>query len=191
MRIGWLALIALLCAPVAHAQFKWVDADGRVGYGDKPPAGAHDIEPLDGYLKGVRPDPLAQLPFGLQRTVRQFPVTLYTMANCPGCDTGRGMLKARAVPFSERTVASADDVQALKKLTGGDRVPAVAVGARILVGFNSADWEDALDLAGYPRAGQLPPDWKWPEPTPLAPPAPAQAAAPAPDAPAAGGNAPN
>ena len=191
MQIGRLtAALALLCVQAAHAQFKWVDADGRIGYGDKPPASAHDIERLEGYVKGVRPDPQSQLPFQLQRTIQQFPVTLYTMGNCAGCDAGRALLKARSVPFVERTVATTDDAQALKKLTGGDQLPAFQVGTRMLIGFNSATWDDALDLAGYPRSSQLPPDWKWPEPAPLAAAPPAPAATP-PAAPVNPGNAPD
>jgi len=37
-----LALLAVLCvaAPVSSEVYRWVDADGRVQYGDQPPAGA-------------------------------------------------------------------------------------------------------------------------------------------------------
>jgi hypothetical protein len=167
MRFSRLAIVSLLFASVAHAQFKWVDASGRVGYGDKPPAGAHDIEALGGYVKGGPRDPLARLPFQLQRTIHDFPVTLYTMSECGGCDTGRSLLKARAVPFSERTVRSADDAAALKKLSGGDRLPVFQIGSRTVTGFNADEWDEALDLAGYPRTNQLPADWTWPAPTPL------------------------
>jgi glutaredoxin len=176
-----LASLALIVfAPLAGAQFKWVDADGRVGYGDKPPAGAHDIESLQGVAKGAPRDPLASLPYQLQRTIRDFPVTLYTMSDCSACDTARALLKERAVPFAEKTVATSEDVQALKRLTGSDLLPAVQVGAQAITGFNRASWDEKLDLAGYPRTSQLPADWVWPSPAPLtqARPAPAAAAAP-------------
>jgi len=177
MRSGWLAIVLIVCAPLAGAQFKWVDASGRVGYGDKPPAGAHDIERLEGVVKGVKRDPQAALPYQLQSTIRDFPVTLYTMAGCAGCNAGRSLLRARALPFAERTVRDSTDVQALKQLTGSDQLPVLRVGARTIIGFNSASWDEALDLAGYPRASQLPVDWVWPEPKPLTEPKPAQAAA--------------
>jgi len=169
MRFCWLAVFTpLLCAPAAYAQFKWVDADGRVGYGDKPPAGAHFVETLDGYVKGTERDPQTRLPYQLQRTMKDFPVTLYTMSDCAACDAGRSLLKKRAIPFAERTVRDADDVRALKKLTGSDQMPAFQVGPQILTGFNSKTWNETLDLAGYPRTGQLPADWAWPAPSPLA-----------------------
>jgi glutaredoxin len=184
MRSRWLAiLILLLCIPAAHGQYKWVDADGRIGYGDKPPPGARHIESLSGVTKGVQPNQEAQLPYQLQRTVKDFPVTLYTTSECAPCDAGRSMLKARAIPFTERTVRNADDAEALKKLTGADRMPAFQVGSRIVTGFSNATWDEVLDLAGYPHGGSLPADWVWPAPTPLtqvkpAPPAPPEAAAP-------------
>jgi glutaredoxin len=189
MRSYWLAvLIPLLCAPAAYAQFRWVDADGKVGFGDKPPPGAQFVETLDGYVKGAQRDPQAQLPYQLQRTMKEFPVTLYTMSDCTACDAGRALLKQRAIPFAERTVRDSDDVRALKKLTGSDQMPAFQVGPRMLTGFNSATWNETLDLAGYPHAGQLPADWVWPAPKPLtAKPegatAPQAAAPPAPGAP--------
>jgi glutaredoxin len=178
MRFGWLAIvIALLYVPAAQAQFKWVDSGGRIGYGDKPPPDAHDIESLSGYVKGARGDPVSQLPFQLQRTMKDFPVTLYTMSDCAPCDTGRSLLKARAIPFAERTIRSADDVQALKKLTGTDQLPLVQIGSRIVTGFSRTAWDEALDLAGYARANPWPADWVWAAPTPLTDAKPAQAAA--------------
>jgi glutaredoxin len=160
-------LIALLCACAAHGQFKWVDQDGRTGYGDKPPPGARHIESLGGVSRGTQPDQTAQLPYQLQRTIKDFPVTLYTTRGCDACDSGRSMLKARALPFAERTIATADDVEVMKKLAGTDRLPVLQVGSRVITGFNSTTWGDALDLAGYPRAGSLPAGWVWPAPTPL------------------------
>jgi glutaredoxin len=183
MRSGWSAILLFFCASLASAQFKWVDGQGRIGYGDKPPADAHHIERLDGYVKGAPPDPMAGLPFELRRTMQAYPVTLYTMSDCPGCDRGREFLKSRAIPFTERTIERADDVAALQQATGSGQLPAFKVGAQTLTGFNSARWDEALNLAGYPNENQLPPDWKWPAPKPLveAPPTPAAGTAPAPD----------
>jgi len=187
MRSCWLAISLFIFAPLALAQFKWIDSSGRIGYGDKPPPGAHDIESLEGVARGAKPDPLAQLPYELQRTMGQFPVTLYTTADCRACDDARSMLKTRAVPFSERTVGVADDVQALKQMTGSDRLPALQVGGRTITGFNSTVWNDALDLAGYPRQSQLPANWSWAAPRPLSEPKAAPAAAAQPGAEPASG----
>ncbi len=189
MRSLCLGVTLCLYATLAVAQFKWVDSNGRIGFGDKPPAGAHDIESLDGYVKGSVPDPLSELPYELRLTMKAFPVTLYTISKCPGCDRGRSLLQDRSVPFSERTIVSAEDVQALKKLTGSDQLPVLQVGSRIITGLNSASWSDALDLAGYPRENQLPALWSSPAPKPLTEPNPAPPAAVDAPAPADAGKA--
>jgi len=177
MRSWWLTVTLCLYVPLAVAQFKWVDDAGRIGYGDKPPPRAHDIEALDGYVKGSHLDPMSELPYQLRRTVQDFPVTLYTMTKCPACDRGRALLRERAVPYAERTIGNVDDAQALKKISGSDQLPVFQVGKGVMTGFSSAGWNDALDLAGYPRERQLPAHWSWPAPRPLAEPKPAQAAA--------------
>lgn len=185
MRAGWLAIALSLLAAGAAAQYKWIDAGGRVGFGDKPPAGAHDIEPLDGVQSGTRPQAQAGLPYELRVTMQKYPVTLYTTGDCPGCTAGRDLLRLRGVPYAERTLASAGDAQALKKVAGSDRLPALQVGSRSLTGYNSAEWTEALDLAGYPAQSRLPADWAWPAAQPMTPPAPAPAT-PAPASPAGG-----
>jgi len=180
MRPGSLAIFLFFMATAASAQFKWIDASGRVGYGDKPPADAHDIERLDGVAKGSKPDALANLPFQLRSVMQKFPVTLYTQGNCAGCDRGRELLKSRAIPFTERTVVTGDDVKALKRLTGSERLPVFQVGGQILTGFHSGNWDEALNVAGYPAEKLLPPDWQWPAPKPLTEPVVEADTAPAP-----------
>src|SRR5262249_37550395 len=140
-RVG--AIVLFFCATASQAQFRWVDASGNVGYGDKPPPDAQFVDSLDDVVKGTPRDQQARLPYQLQRTIKDFPVTLYTMSDCAPCDSGRSLLKGRAIPFTERTVHSAEDVQALKKLTGGDQMPAFQVGAQMMTGFNGATWNDA------------------------------------------------
>jgi|CXWL01.1.fsa_nt_gi hypothetical protein len=39
MKHPWIFLLALLFAGVAHAQYRWVDKDGKTRYGDTPPPG--------------------------------------------------------------------------------------------------------------------------------------------------------
>jgi hypothetical protein len=65
----------------------------------------------------------------------------------------------------------------------------LTVGGQALRGFQEADWQGTLDLAGYPRESRLPRNFQAPAPTPLvarSAPAPAvAAAAPVEQAPAA------
>lgn len=82
-----------------------------------------------------------------------FPVTLYVSADCgDGCKDGRDYLRMRGILFSEKNVATNEEVDALKKLTGGEAVvPMLTVGAKSAKGWLKSDWQRLLDAAGYPN----------------------------------------
>jgi glutaredoxin len=163
-------LIALLLAPAsACAQYKWTDADGRVVYGDNPPRDARNIQRIDARGASGDADALAALPFDLRRAAREFPVTLYTTRDCPPCEAARALLRARGIPYAERTVTTPQDIEALEKLGHGKRLPVLTVGRQTQREFEAGAWNALLDAAGYPRASQLPRTWQQPAPQPLAP----------------------
>jgi len=173
-------LCALLLVPAlaAHAQYKWSNADGQVNYGDQPPHDARNVERLGVNAGSDVVDPAALLPFEIRRAARDFPVILYARGECGFCDDARAFLKARSVPFVERSVSTAEDVEAFRRLGGGDQLPAMALGRQMLRGYNAGTWSDALTSAGYPQGVPLPHGWQWPAPAPLAGPAPAPAPVP-------------
>jgi glutaredoxin len=185
----WLcaALLALAALP-GWTMYKVVQPDGSVTYTDRPPAtGGARVTPLGRNLEPVAAEPV--LPLQLRQVVQRYPVTLYSAPDCSPCDSGRSLLRARGVPYSERRVVSNEDAQALERLVGGRTVPALTIGSQALQGLSEADWGAYLDAAGYPRASVLPSTWQPPTATPLVervtPTArPTPAAAPAPAAPA-------
>lgn len=83
------------------------------------------------------------------------------------------MLKARGVPFIEKTVTSADDAKALQRAENTDGLPVLRVGAKQLQGYAHSEWVSYLDAAGYPAQSALPATYQWPAPQPLVAPAPA------------------
>ncbi|NCN88684.1 MAG: hypothetical protein GW936_04495 [Gallionella sp.] len=48
-------------------------------------------------------------------------------------------------------MATQEDLEAFRKLSGGDGIPAATVGRTWLRGFLASDWNQELDVAGYPR----------------------------------------
>jgi glutaredoxin len=129
------------------------------------------------------------LPLELRTPVQRHPVTLYTSDGCQPCDSGRRLLLARGVPYTERRLVSEEDAVALERLMGARTVPGLTIGNQPLRGFNETDWNAYLDAAGYPRQSRLPRNWQAQPPRPLveraAPPAapePAPAPTPAADA---------
>lgn len=169
MRVGLFSLAALLLAalPVA-AQYRWVDGDGRVNYGDQPPSDARDLTRID--PRGAsRDDPATALPFELRRAMAQYPVTLYTAENCPGCDSARLYLRRRGVPYQELMVETVEEADEMKRRVGVDAVPVMALGRTPSIGFNEAVWAKSLDAASYPPQSMLPLTFRHSPPKPLLP----------------------
>lgn len=161
-----LALLALSWSPAGWAQYKVVAPDGSITYTDRPPVDARlRVVPLGRNAPPASAD--VALPLELRLVSARYPVTLFTTADCPPCDSGRKLLQRRGVPYSERTIGSEEDALALERLIGARTVPALSVGAQPLRGFSDADWSAYLDAAGYPKEPKLPRNWPAVVPTPL------------------------
>ncbi len=168
MKAGWVVLLAAgLASAAALAQYRWIDESGQTTYGDFPPPGARDLRRIDPRT-ATSTGAGSALPFELQRAMTQYPVTLYTSDSCPPCEGARAFLRKRGVPYAERVVDGPDDSAELKRLTGHDKVPILALGRQMQAGFDPPVWSRALDAARYPTASMLPPDYKAEAPQPLA-----------------------
>jgi glutaredoxin len=172
---GWMLLV---CLPAFSQMYKWTDAQGTVHYTDTPPPAQKASRIKAPSAGGSAQTPL---PYELARAVKASPVTLYTTTQtaCAGCDQGRALLRARGVPFTEKTVNTDEDKEQLRQLTGKLELPLLLVGSRKLAGFQDAAWQDALNAAAYPRSAQLPRGYQYAAPQAAAP---ATAEMPAPPA---------
>jgi glutaredoxin len=165
-----LILAALACTASASAQmYKWKDEKGVVHFGDNPPASAREKAEVKTYA-GVDGGPA--LPYALAQAAQANPVVLYTALNCAPCDQARGFLQQRGIPYSEKSVKTADDRQALKEAGGGVQLPLLLVGRSKLVGFAASAWNEALDAAQYPPQPMLPRGYQFAAAAPAAPPKP-------------------
>ena len=180
----------------AQTVYRIVGPDGKVTFSDKPPASAEQGKIAGtGVGANVSAGGNGALPFELRKVVAKYPVTLYTTQPCPPCDAGRAMLTSRGIPFTERTVTTAEDSAYLQRLMGDSSLPALSVGSQRIKGFSSVEWSEYLDAADYPKASILSAGYKNTPPSPLVstqkPTAPATkaeekpAAVPAPSAPPA------
>jgi glutaredoxin len=182
-------LLSLLISSPAFALYKVVGPDGKVSYTDRPPVGVENkIQPMNAPQTAGASDPM--LPIELRQAVQRFPVTLYVTGDCGPCETGRQQLRERGVPFTEKTVITREDSEALQKQIGSRDLPVLTVGGQTVRGYLREDWTSYLDAAGYPKESRLPANFQQSaatplvasKPTPAA--APARAAAPSPAAPA-------
>ena len=186
-----LTCAALTLAASTHAQtvYRIVGPDGKVSFSDQPPpptSKARVTTAAPGGGSAVN----ASLPYELKEVVQRYPVTLYTSASCSPCASARNLLISRGVPFTERTVNSNEDGEALKRISGDTTLPFGTIGSQQLKGFSDLEWAQYLDAAAYPKTSVLPANYKPATPRPLVASKPAaEPAKPAPasevDAPAA------
>jgi glutaredoxin len=192
-----LALLALaaLAMTAVHAQtvYRIVGPDGRVTFSDKPPVSADKandkVSATDRTGRSLDLSGTA-LPYELRQTANRYPVTLYSASNCAPCATGRSFLSARGIPFTERTVNTPEDAEALARISGEASLPFLTIGGQKIKGYSDAEWTQFLDAAGYPSASKLPSNYRNSPAAPLVavqkPATPAQADAAAEAARAAG-----
>ena len=168
------ALAALYAAAAAAQTYRWVDKDGTVNYSNTPPpSAAKDVQSRTATPNVVES---TQQPYAVQQAVKNFPVVLYTHADCKeACVEGRKLLASRGVPYREVAVADEKTQAELKQVSGDNQVPVLMVGKQASRGYESEMWNTALDAAGYPKAGS--PSAQARKPATGAPPADAEQAA--------------
>jgi glutaredoxin len=150
------AAALLLCAGSAAAQlYRWTDDKGKVHFTDTPPPpGASDVRKKD--LAAGAPSGGDSVPFALRQPMKDFPVTLYSAPNCESCGPARTLLNARGVPFKEVSIRTDEQIAELNRAVGGNVVPALLVGSTPIKGFEEGSYHRALDVAGYPKPGDVP-----------------------------------
>ena len=148
MRHLLMLCLALSSACAVAETYRWVDPAGRTVISDTPPPGrAHSVAKAgasDGNTDG--------LPYAAKKAAEDFPVTLFTSADCVSqCKDARDLLNIRGVPFTEKMVQKQEDLDELKQLVGDAYVPALKVGKQSFRGFETGAYNNLLDLAGYPK----------------------------------------
>ena len=142
-------------APARAELYRWTDAAGRTHVTDTPPpANAKNVkkEAAAAASSGTPSE-----PFALQQARKDFPVKLYSTPSCEACNRARSLLNTRGIPFAEKSVIDLETIDELKKAADTDRVPALLVGSDVIKGYDEGSYNIALDAAGYPKAGVLPP----------------------------------
>ena len=99
-------------APLAQAQqvYRIVGPDGKVTFSDQPPPAASTAKVSAAKSSPASGVAFAGLPFELKQVANKYPVTLYSGDNCGPCGAARSLLTSRGIPFTEKTVTTAEDV---------------------------------------------------------------------------------
>lgn len=178
------AFSVLLCLSVnGQAQkklYRTVMPDGTVVYTDTPPADAKQISELATISNKTTNTStqnqvdLTLLPIEVRTPYINYPVTLYSTNNCESCDIARKLLNERGIPFIEYIVATPKDFSTIKERFSFDQpsFPILTVGSKVLTGYNSTQWDNYLDVAGFPKTSKLPMSYTNPVARPLTQPTP-------------------
>ncbi|MDO9438276.1 glutaredoxin family protein [Hydrogenophaga sp.] len=169
-RLLTLALLAgMLAAPaLAQGVYRIVGPDGKVTFSDQPPPASTPVQPKGNSAPGVSSSSAGgQLPYELRQVSNRFPVTLYTSKECAPCNSGRNLLNARGIPYSEKTVETPQDAEALKRVSSDTSLPFLTIGSQQIKGYSDSEWTQFLDAAGYPKQSALPSAYRRPAAAPL------------------------
>src|SRR5262245_9391704 len=163
------ATLTIACGAAFGQAYRWVDDQGRVHYTQTPPpVGARDVQRKN--LKQSGAAAISDLPYATQVAVKNFPVTLYTQPDCgPPCDGARAALVKRAVPFTEISVVSQNELDEVKRIAGSATMPLLVVGSLHQTGYREDLVNSLLDTAGYPTSVSPLPLEALRKPTPAAP----------------------
>lgn len=168
--LGTLAMLAAcLLSPAAQAQavYRILGPDGKVTFSDKPPSSDSQARGTSANAAPAAAGASAGLPYELRQVADKYPVTLYTGDKCGPCIAAVSLLTSRGVPFTEKTVTTAEDTEALQRLSGDNSLPFITIGGQQLKGFSDAEWTQFLNAAGYPTSSALPTSYRRPPPAPL------------------------
>lgn len=151
----------------AQAVYRVVGPDGRVTFSDKPPAASDKSTATAAEGKPIGTGGGPALPFELRQVASKYPVTLYTSSTCAPCGSGRALLSSRGIPFTEKTVTTAEDAEALRRLSGESSLPFLTIGGQQIKGYSDSEWTQFLNAAGYPKTSTLPASYRNPAAMPL------------------------
>ena len=174
-----LPLLGLLSLPLlAQGVYRIVGPDGRVTFSDQPPP--TEAQPRTAGAKGTASTTAGggQLAYELRQVTSRYPVTLYTSKECAPCNSGRNLLNARGIPYTEKTITTAQDAEVLKRLNSDGSMPFLTIGGQQIKGYSDGEWSQYLDAAGYPKQSQLPSGYQRPAPSPLVAVKPVEVATP-------------
>lgn len=142
-----IALCALLaCLPASAQQiYRWVDADGRVQYSDKPPPGVKS-SPVQQRISSYAGTPTVS---GAAQAGARPPITMYSTEWCTYCRKARDFFARQGLRYTELDVEKSPAARADYQRLGGRGVPVILVGTQRMTGFSEEHMTRMLKAAGY------------------------------------------
>ncbi|MDT3737271.1 MAG: glutaredoxin family protein [Denitratisoma sp.] len=139
---------ALASAPVCAQPYKWVDAQGRTHYGDRPPAEAK-ARPVTTPINTYSGTPVLTGGRQASLTGTRESLVIYTTPTCGYCKQAKAHMGRRGIPYTERDITVSESYEREFRQQGGRGVPLIVAGSRTLKGYSEASLEELLKVSGY------------------------------------------
>ena len=132
---------ALLTLPVCASAgvYKWVDENGKVHFGDVPPADAVKQE-VKGTISTYSAGPAPDFPKAAAATPS---VIMYSTSWCGYCTKARNHFQANNIKFREYDIEKSNRANREYLKLGGKGVPLIRVGKQLLSGFSADRFDRA------------------------------------------------
>ena len=139
-----LALSALLASPAGFAQlYKWVDDQGKVHYGDRPPEGAA-LKQIRGNVSSFTSVTVESFELDeklLTTRTQAKSVVMYSTSWCGYCKQAARHFRKHRIPFSEYDIEKSQKGARNYKKLNGRGVPIILVGKRRMNGFDATTFD--------------------------------------------------
>ena len=139
-----LFLVILLASPMVQADlYKWVDAQGNIHYGDKPPDNAQ-LKKITGNVSSftsVNVEPFVFDPGNISKRSETKTVVMYSTSWCGYCKKAARHFRKNKIDFTEYDIEkSARGAREYKKLKGRG-VPVILIGDQRMNGFSAKTFD--------------------------------------------------
>ena len=116
---------------------KWTDSDGRVHFGDKPPAGAETsiVEVRINTYESPNIEALQEILNPKDKVV------MYSAEWCGVCKKAKKYFRANNIPYKDYDIDKSSKGKKDYKKLGAKGVPVILVGKKRLNGFSAATFE--------------------------------------------------
>lgn len=132
LSMGSLLVMVALTAVSADEIYRWRDANGKIHFGDRPPAKEEatpvTVKPNLYHAPGV--EVITGAGFNSEKVV------MYSTKRCGYCKQARHYFKRNAIPYAEYDVETSQKGKRDYKRLGGKGVPIILVGKRRMDGFS-------------------------------------------------------
>jgi len=137
-----LVCLTLLALPATASAgvYKWVDENGKVHFGDRPPADAEKQE-IKGRISTYNAGPTTQSTESDTTTPPK--VTMYSTSWCGYCHKARAHFRANNIQFRELDIEKNSRANREYHKLGGKGVPLIVVGTQLLSGFSPDRFDSA------------------------------------------------